>query len=309
MTPDPSSTSPHRVKIGFFSKFFGLFEPHGLLLDGLIATLYRSHFEVFLLAVARNDGKPLHHTIVTAITNPYGFANRNYSSDPLSYGKSNRIVEIPLFHATAIEEVLALGLDIIVYADTMSEPMGHFLAQVSPAYDPIPTFSVPLTPIRLTLIRLTPMPQTRLATLQLAFWGNPITSGSPSIDYFLSADMLEHPYRTRLQSDGEPYTEQVALLDGQVGLLSTLFPLELKLLLHNSYPLPLPVPPPIRVSGTPLRSLSIRTWPSPTSSTPPPSLLLRSRCQSSDWAISTTATHFCSSVPSQSSRSTLCSTR
>jgi hypothetical protein len=43
----------------------------------------------------------------------------------------------------------------------------------------------------------------------MAFWGNPITSGSDQIDYFISADVLEHPYRTRMPVTQEPYSEQV----------------------------------------------------------------------------------------------------
>ena len=50
--------------------------------------------------------------------------------------------------------------------------------------------------------------------LQMAFWGNPITSGSASIDYFVSSELLEHPFRTRMPLTDEPYTEQVVLLEG-----------------------------------------------------------------------------------------------
>jgi len=45
-----------RARIGFISKFFGVFEPHGLLLDGVMRYLPRSHFEVIALPVARTDG-------------------------------------------------------------------------------------------------------------------------------------------------------------------------------------------------------------------------------------------------------------
>ena len=51
--------------------------------------------------------------------------------------------------------------------------------------------------------------------MQLAFWGNPITSASHQVDYFISSDAMEHPYRTHLKDTDEPYTEQVVLLDGQ----------------------------------------------------------------------------------------------
>ena len=50
---------------------------------------------------------------------------------------------------------------------------------------------------------------------QMAFWGNPITSGSQQIDFFVSADVMEHPHRTRMPIADEPYTEQVVLMEGQ----------------------------------------------------------------------------------------------
>ena len=35
------------------------------------------------------------------------------------------------------------------------------------------------------------------------------------MDYFISADIMEHPYRTRMSVQDEPYTEQVVLIEGQ----------------------------------------------------------------------------------------------
>ena len=49
----------------------------------------------------------------------------------------------------------------------------------------------------------------------MAFWGNPITSASSQIDYFVSAEGMEHPFRTRMAVADEPYTEQLVLLEGQ----------------------------------------------------------------------------------------------
>jgi hypothetical protein len=48
-----------KARVGFLSKFFGVFEPHGLLLDGVMKYLPRSHFEVIALSVARTDGNAL----------------------------------------------------------------------------------------------------------------------------------------------------------------------------------------------------------------------------------------------------------
>lgn len=52
--------------MGFISKFFGVFEPHALLLDGVMKYLPRSQFVVVALPVARTDGKPLAPTVAEA---------------------------------------------------------------------------------------------------------------------------------------------------------------------------------------------------------------------------------------------------
>jgi hypothetical protein len=65
-------------------------------------------------------------------------------------------------------QISALGLDVLVFGEMNSEPLNHLLGFA------------------------------RLAPTQVLFWGNPITSGNPSVDYFVSADGMEHPHRTRL---------------------------------------------------------------------------------------------------------------
>mmetsp|Transcript_16074 Transcript_16074/g.35048 ORF Transcript_16074/g.35048 Transcript_16074/m.35048 type:complete len:1364 (+) Transcript_16074:87-4178(+) len=159
----PPSES-RKVKIGFMSKFFGLFEPHGMLLDGVMKHLPRSQFTVYTLPVARSENKPLSPSVAEA---------------------SDHLVVISLTYSHALETLSALGLDVLVIADTMSEPMTHFLAHA------------------------------RVAPIQMAFWGNPLTSGSRQVDYFVSSDFMEHPFRTRMPLTDEPYTEQVVLLEGQ----------------------------------------------------------------------------------------------
>lgn len=42
-----------------------------------------------------------------------------------------------------------------------------------------------------------------------------MTSGSRNIDYFISGFHLEHPYRTHIKPQDDPYSEQVILLEGQ----------------------------------------------------------------------------------------------
>lgn len=153
-----------KIRVGFLSKFFGIFEPHGLLLDGVMTYLPRDIFEVIALPVARTDGKPLEPTIKAAC---------------------EEVHEISLSQEYARLQIAKHNIDILVFADTMSEPMAHYLAHH------------------------------RLARVQIAFWGNPITSASKNIDYFISADGMEHPFRTRMSSMDEPYAEQVVLIEGQ----------------------------------------------------------------------------------------------
>ena len=53
----------------------------------------------------------------------------------------------------------------------------------------------------------------RFSEVQILVMGAPVTSGIGTFDYFLSGDLLEHPFRTQLRADS--YTEQVVLFDGQ----------------------------------------------------------------------------------------------
>lgn len=153
-----------RVKVGFVSKFFGVYEPHALLLDGVMRYLPRDIYEVIAFPVVRNDGKPLAMSIDKFV---------------------DKVIEVPLFNRGAFEVIANEELDILVFADTQSEPINHFLCH------------------------------NRMATIQIAFWGNPITSGSRNIDYFVSGDDMEHPFRPRIMQGEDAYTEQLVLLEGQ----------------------------------------------------------------------------------------------
>ena len=157
--------SGHLIRVGFMSKLFGIFEPHGLLLDGIIKYLPRNYFRVICLEIAPGGQQKI--------------------VSPLVKDVSDEFVQISMDHVHASRTLSALDLDILVFADVLSEPMNHFLLH------------------------------SRFATVQIAFWGNPITSGSPHVDYFISSDFMEHPFRTRMLADQEPYSEQVVLTPGQ----------------------------------------------------------------------------------------------
>lgn len=155
---------PRRLRVGFISKFFGIFEPHGMLLDGTMQYLPRDQFEVVCLCVARTDFKPV---------------------SPRIEGACNELHELSLSSQHVIEKLHSIALDVLIFADVLSEPINHYQAH------------------------------SRVAPIQIGFWGNPITTGSPTMDYYISADVMETPYRTRLQSGDDAYSEQVLLLEGQ----------------------------------------------------------------------------------------------
>jgi len=153
-----------KTRVAFISRYFGVYEPHGMLLDGIMAYLPRDQFYVIAMPIVGSDGKPLSYVIRDSV---------------------DEVVQLSLGHDHALAMVERSKVDVVIFADTLSEPMTHFLAQ------------------------------SRLAPVQMAFWGNPITSASSQIDFFVSADAMEHPYRTRIPDGHDPYSEQVVLLGGQ----------------------------------------------------------------------------------------------
>ena len=81
--------------------------------------------------------------------------------------------------------LVSLKLDCVVFAEGMNEAMIYFLA-----------FQ-------------------RFAPVQILVMGAPVSSGISSIDYFISGDRLEHPFRTQISGDMEHlehYSEQVVFL-------------------------------------------------------------------------------------------------
>ena len=77
----------------------------------------------------------------------------------------------------------SLELDCLVYAESMNDPIVHFLGYQ------------------------------RFAQVQILVMGSPVISGVPTFDYFVSGDLLEYPYRTQLEEDA--YSKQLVLFDGQ----------------------------------------------------------------------------------------------
>ena len=78
-----------------------------MLLDGVMRYLPREHFELIALAVTRDDATPLSPTVTAAC---------------------DEVHTVPLTYSHAQAMLQELRLDVLVFADTLSEPMTHFLA-------------------------------------------------------------------------------------------------------------------------------------------------------------------------------------
>jgi predicted O-linked N-acetylglucosamine transferase (SPINDLY family) len=94
-------------------------------------------------------------------------------ADPELRAACARTLVPPRELAQAREAIAAAALDVLVYADIGMDPFGYFLAY------------------------------SRLAPVQCATFGHPVTSGLPSIDYFISSRLFEPEdaqdhYRERL---------------------------------------------------------------------------------------------------------------
>ncbi|ETV85772.1 hypothetical protein, variant 1 [Aphanomyces astaci] len=148
-----------RLRIGFMSKFFVPNHAHGMLLRGVLAHLNRQLFHVTLVVVPDPQ--------------------QQVDAGMAAAADAVKVLSMHLAHSQ--QEIAALELDVLVFADLMSEPMTYFAA-----------FG-------------------RLAHVQAAFWGNPTTSGIPNVDYFISADAMESSPDPAVESH---YSEQVVLLSG-----------------------------------------------------------------------------------------------
>ncbi|ETW08008.1 hypothetical protein H310_02386 [Aphanomyces invadans] len=152
-------STPRRLHVGFMSKFFVSNHAHGMLLRGVLQHLNRKLFHVTLVVVP-DPQQPVDSAMAAA-------------ADDI------KVLSMHLAHCQ--QDLAALQLDVLVFADLMSEPMTYFSA-----------FG-------------------RLAHVQAAFWGNPTTSGIPTVDYFISADVMESSPDPAVDAH---YSEQVVLLSG-----------------------------------------------------------------------------------------------
>ena len=155
-----------KILVAFCSKFLVVNHAHGQLLEGIIRSLDPGKFYV----------------VAMLIPNPQ---NQVLSSIASSAAE---VITLPFALINVRGIVGALVLDILVFADMMSEPLSYFMGL-----------------------------GTRLAPVQCLFWGNPVTSGSPdNIDYFVTGEWMEPEGNSGAHDDGDgQYTEQAVRLRGQ----------------------------------------------------------------------------------------------
>jgi len=90
---------------------------------------------------------------------------------------ADKVIILPRNLERARAQIAAAGLDILFYPDIGMDVLTNFLAHA------------------------------RLAPVQCTTWGHPITTGLPTMDYFVSSALMEPP------ENAAHYTEELALLD------------------------------------------------------------------------------------------------
>lgn len=92
--------------------------------------------------------------------------------------RADQAVSMPCHARTAAEQIAGAAIDVLVYADIGMDPFTSCLARM------------------------------RLAPVQCAMWGHPVTTGMPTVDYYLSSRLLEP------DDADEHYSERLVRLDG-----------------------------------------------------------------------------------------------
>jgi len=98
--------------------------------------------------------------------------------DEVLVESADRTEHVPKDFVTVRRRIAAMELDVLVYADIGMDPLSYCLAHG------------------------------RLAPVQCATWGHPVTTGIPTVDYYLSSDVAEPP------DAASHYTETLVRLDG-----------------------------------------------------------------------------------------------
>jgi hypothetical protein len=124
------------------------------------------------------------------------------------------------------------SLDVMVFGDVGLHPESYLLAMARHAPVRIPVSCVCVGEsergcstgafaaklcccvVSIAVVSFVPRCRVLVAQVQCAFWGNPVTSGLPSIDYFIAGEAFAAPAVT-----GEQFSEQVVTLRGSATYL------------------------------------------------------------------------------------------
>lgn len=139
---------------------------------GFVSRFFRDHtigdlLKGLIAKLARVDFEVVVFLIGESIDNTVTFLRQS----------ADQFVNLPEDVAAARELVAAARLDVLVYPDVGMDPVGTALAC------------------------------SRLARVQCAMWGHPVTTGLATIDHFLSSRLVEPP------DAAEHYTENLVLFD------------------------------------------------------------------------------------------------
>ena len=139
---------------------------------------------MLLQGILEHLDRKLFQVVVFAIPNP---GHDSLAPEIVKHADEIHVLSLHLHEAQV--RIAHSAVQVLIYSDLMSEPLSHYLAYA------------------------------RLAPVQVCFWGNPITSGNPMIDYFISSTDLED-----LELAHNHYSEQLVLLEG-MGIYYKAFPL------------------------------------------------------------------------------------
>ena len=163
------------TRVGFLSKFFGDDEPHGELLEGIVYALkvFRDSRQTSSNSqrsgnTGSNSNSLGRKTFVSVVLH---VASPGAKCSEVLADAADEVIELSLHWLGTRAAVAKASLDVLIFADSLSEPLSYFLQMG------------------------------RLAPVQCLFWGNPISSGKANIDYFISADRMDLPHRTRDVAD------------------------------------------------------------------------------------------------------------
>jgi hypothetical protein len=184
LSPLPGAAPRKPVRVGFISAHWR-FHSVGRLLSGVAIALAsdpQARFNVIVLHTSS--------TLLADAADPVAINMANAESEAKRKNINHRqrfkqvFLEPSSSSFSRVRAMLAAQkLDVLIFGDVGMDPLGSYLALG------------------------------RFAFSQIAFWGHPVTSGSSSIDYFVSSPLFE-AIQTVSGTRRAAHSEQLVLLDG-----------------------------------------------------------------------------------------------